>query len=303
MARNSDVLALASAALNNERDRVLAACRVIAANDKGSLRASLERLLQRSNQNTSQSIVPQSIKKLVLGIEPQHSLNDVVLDDKSKSIVSGFLAEHEHLEALEQYGLPVANRVLLSGPPGNGKTALAGAIAKTLDLPLLMADFSNLIQSGFGDTGNNVARLFRGAGEIPCVLFIDEMETVLSERSGVGSKDIGEVARIVSGLLLEMDHLPSQVILIGATNHLEMLDRAVVRRFDVHAELNNPSEKMHLQWIQRFAEKHPDIPVESLQVDREGLSMSDLERAYVTASKRWVVCQRQHLSAKPPECA
>lgn len=290
MARASEVLALASAALKGDRARVEMACRSIAANDKGSLKTQMNNLIKQSSPHGLIESVPLSLKKLALGVHTTHTFDDVILDDKPMVIIKEFLSEYGHADALEKHGLSVSNRILLSGPPGNGKTALAGAIARSLDLPFFMVDFSKLISHGFGDTGRNIAELFRGAGEIPCVLFIDEMETVLSERANSGKQnEVGEVARIVSGLLLEMDRLSSKVVLIGATNHMEMLDRAVVRRFDFHAELNKPTESMKKSWVSRLQAKYPQIPISTMRIETQGLSMSDLERVYLHACKQWVI--------------
>ena len=240
--------------------------------------------------------MPADIRGLLLQMMPNHTLHDVVLQENVAVELTRFLEEWAHGEKIREAGFSVPNRVLLSGPPGNGKTTLAGAIADALDLPFLMVDFSTVLSSYLGETGSKLAKIFRGLSNTSCVLFLDEIETVLSERSGSqGKHDVGEMARVVSSLLLEVDRLPNQVVLIGATNHPEMLDRAVVRRFDHHWELPAPDESVRQGWLDRFAARYPGMPVEKFAFDTEGLSISDLERITEAHCRRWIVEQAQQL--------
>lgn len=294
MATGTDILSLARAALEGDPIRTTTACRVIAANERdgSSLREGMQRLLEQANRRGARpgEFVPVDIRGLLLHVEPAHALDDVVIPQAITADLSCFLQERQYSDKIRDAGLPVPNRLLLSGPPGNGKTTLAGAIANALDLPFLVLDFSTIISSHLGETGAKLAKAFRGLAGVPCVLFVDEMETVMTERAGTGGKtDVGEVARIVSSLLLEIDRLPDRVVLIGATNHLEMLDRAVVRRFDHHWELPMPTEVIRQQWLDRFAKRHPNIPVNSFDFDTEELSLSDLERITHQHSRRWIV--------------
>jgi len=296
MARANDILSLARWALKGDREQALLACKAIISNEKpeSSLRRSLRRLLE---QPSSSGIIqtdelPPAIKNLVLQIAPKLPLSDVMLPKVVMFELEQFIKEREHVEAFKYAGLTAPHRILLSGPPGNGKTALAGAIASTLDLPFFVLDYSKSVGSHLGETGGNLAKVFRSLSTTPCVLFIDEMEAVLTERNG-GKDDVGEMARVVSSLLLEIDRLPDEVVLIGATNHSEMLDRAVVRRFEHHWELPAPSSNSLDVWLERFAVRHPTIPVQEhkadLLSDKDGWSFSDIERSTLAWCRRWVV--------------
>jgi len=299
MATADNILALAKAALNNDPQMVVSVCRALAANEheNSTLRTRMEKLLERAARSrmTPTELVPTDIRGLLLQMSPVHSLQDVVLHETVFAELARFLDERTHGEKIREAGFSVPNRLLLSGPPGNGKTTLAGAIADALDLPFLILDFSAVLSSYLGETGAKLAKVFRGLASARCVLFIDEMETVLSERSRAGGKsnDVGEIARVVSTLLLEIDRLPDEVVLIGATNHPEMLDRAVVRRFDHHWELPAPDETVRQQWLDRFAARYPQIPVESFAFNTEGMSLSDLERLTEARCRRWIVEQEQ----------
>lgn len=304
MAKWQDVLNLARSALAGDREQVINTCRCILATepDNSSLKDQLARLLARTpNVLALQELLPKDLKGLVLPVEPVLTLADTELPGAVRSDVAVFLGEQRYADAIHAAGLEVPHKILLSGPPGNGKTTLAGAIAQSLALPLFVVDFSAVVSSHLGETGSKIAKIFRGVTEKPAVLFLDEMETVLSERAGHGtSSDVGEAKRIVSTLLMELDRLPDHVILIGATNHEEMLDRAVVRRFDFHWALHGPDDAMVQGWLQRFAARYPAIPVlaEMPRGEFSGKSLSDLERETKRWCRRWLVEQTTAQSAE-----
>jgi SpoVK/Ycf46/Vps4 family AAA+-type ATPase len=304
MATADQIIALANAAISNDQKMLVSVCRSIAPNERegSTLKNRMDKLLERAARNgmTPGELVPADIRGLLLQMKPSQTLQDVMLHDDVTGELGRFLEEYAYADKIRDAGFSVPNRLLLSGPPGNGKTTLAGAIADSLDLPFLVLDFSAVLSSFMGETGAKLAKVFRGLANTPCVLFVDEMETVLSERSSSGGKnnDVGEIARVVSSLLLEIDRLSDQVIFIGATNHPEMLDRAVVRRFDHHWVLPPPNAAVTQNWLDRFAQRFPSIPVGEFTFDTEGLSLSDLERVTEAHCRRWVVEQaRQSCNA------
>lgn len=303
MATASEILFLARAALDGDREEIVRACRMIAVKERegSSLRQRMERLLEHASRRGSSpgELVPLPLRSLLLQVAPAYALDDVVLPPEVAAELNDFLTERRHAEKIRDAGVPVPNRILLSGPPGNGKTTLAGAISRALELPFLVLDFSSIVSSYMGQTGAKLAQVFRGLADVPCVLFADEMETILTERaSSKGKSDVGEIARVVSTVLLEIDRLADKVVFIGATNHTEMLDRAVVRRFDHHWSLPAPTNEVRRQWIDRFAERHPEVPVRSFSFDTDGLSLSDLERITHQHCRRWIVGNMQAQDGK-----
>lgn len=294
MAKSNDIYALVASALTGNRKGIEAACKVIASKERDSstLKRQIERLLACSTSQFTlgENLLPTELRGLVLQIEPSKTLSDIVLSSLIESQLNQFMKERKNIEALQNLNLSASNKLLLSGPPGNAKTSLAGAIAHELNLPFFLLDFSRVISSHLGETGSKIAKVFRNVSNMPCVLFIDEMETVLSERAGQNNKhEVGEVSRIVSTLLQEIDRMSGQVVLIGATNHIEMLDRAVVRRFDSHWVLEQPSETEKAKWISEAAKRYPDIPIHAFDIDLDGLSISDLERVVLARCKLWAL--------------
>jgi SpoVK/Ycf46/Vps4 family AAA+-type ATPase len=295
MANANDVYALAQSALQGNVPRTHALCRVIANKEKenSSLKERMNKLVQTHSPLTS---VPDNIKNLVTVSGSNMGIDDLTLSESVKSKLNEFLLDQTHSQVLSELNLPASSKVMLSGPPGNGKTSLAGAIAKHLELPLYTVDFSETISSFLGDTGKKIAQSLRELSKFPCVIFLDEIETVLPERSG--RKQVienGEIARIVSTLILEIDRLPIHTILIGATNHPDLLDKAVARRFDTHIVVDKPTKEQSIAWLNQFALNHPKIPVLELGIDFNELSYSELEKRALTASKTWAI---KHLLTK-----
>ena len=161
------------------------------------------------------------------------------------------LVEEQHRRPLLQsHGLEPRHKILLVGPPGNGKTSLAEALAGELMVDLLVVRYDTLIGSYLGETASRLSKLFEDVRSRQCVLFFDEFDAVAKERGD--DNEAGEIKRVVSSLLLELDDLPSHVVAVVATNHPELLDRAVWRRFEAVLELPAPTATQVREWLARF---------------------------------------------------
>lgn len=183
-------------------------------------------------------------------ITPQKKFSDLVLSSSTLKICHGMIQEQHRADLLRSYSLEPRNRILLIGPPGNGKTSLAEAIAEALMVPLLVVRYESIVGSYLGDTASRLKKLFEYAVTRKCVLFFDEFETLGKERGD--PHETGEIKRVVSSLLLQIDNLPSHVMVIGATNHSELLDRAVWRRFQIHMNLPLPTQAALTEWFEKF---------------------------------------------------
>ncbi len=152
--------------------------------------------------------------------------------------VQRIIREREHETELKALGLEPTRSVLFVGPPGVGKTLTAQYLAHRLGIPLVSIDLATVMSSLLGGTGNNLRSALEFAAAQPSVLFLDELDALAKRRDDVA--DVGEPRRIVNVLLLELDRWTSSSLFVAATNHPELLDRAIWRRFDAVVQLPNP---------------------------------------------------------------
>ncbi|RLC55648.1 MAG: AAA family ATPase, partial [Candidatus Cloacimonadota bacterium] len=185
------------------------------------LAEKLEGLLQLSNiekpGTNGTSMVDQRINNFIHEIMPEKKINDLILPKEVHQICREVVQEHHRADLLRSYNLEPRNRVLLIGPPGNGKTSLAEALAEALMVPLLVVRYEGVVGTYLGETANRLRRLIEYSCTRKCVLFFDEFETLGKERGD--THETGEIKRVVSSLLMQIDTLPSHVVVIGATNH------------------------------------------------------------------------------------
>jgi SpoVK/Ycf46/Vps4 family AAA+-type ATPase len=231
-----------------------------------------------------------AVHDLCVELRPSRTLEDLVLPEVVRTSCQEFAEEHHRRELLRSYGLEPRNRVLLAGAPGNGKTSLAEALAHALMVPLVVARYDGLIASYLGETASRLRRLFDHVRTRGCVLFFDEFDTIGKERGD--EHETGEIKRVVSSLLLQVDDLPSHVVVVTATNHPELLDRAVWRRFQIRLELPPPTREQTCEFFEKVAARI-EIPLgyspRTLADKLHGVSYSELEDFVADVARRYVL--------------
>lgn len=194
--------------------------------------------------------VKRQMSDLLHEIVPRRRLADLQLDKTVLTAASELIEEHRRVELLRSHGIEPRSRILLEGAPGNGKTSLAEAIAAEVMVPLYTIRYEGAVSSFLGETAARIDRVFEFARTRRCVLFFDEFDTIAKERAD--THETGEIKRVVSTLLLQIDRLPSHVILVCATNHGELLDRATWRRFQIRLALNAPTRAQATTFLQEL---------------------------------------------------
>ena len=164
--------------------------------------------------------------------------------------IGALIRERRSLERLLASGLVPTRSALFVGPPGVGKTMSARWIANQLGLPLLTLDLSAVMSSFLGRTGNNVRAVLDFAKQQPCVLLLDELDAIAKRRDD--ATEVGELKRLVTVLLQEIDEWPATGLLLAATNHPELLDPAVWRRFDALVEFPKPTQEKIASAVAQF---------------------------------------------------
>jgi len=223
-------------------------------------------------------------------ISPERRLGDLLLPDVVNAAIRELIEEHNRADLLRAHNLEPRHRVLLAGPPGNGKTSLAEVLAAELMVPLIVVRYESVIASYLGETAVRLSRLFEQVRSRHCVLFFDEFDVVGKERGDI--HETGEIKRVVSSLLLQIDDLPNHVVVVTATNHPELLDRAVWRRFQLRLHLPPPSLALAQEWFRRLEQRMDTkigySPV-TLANKLKGLSFSELEQFGLDVYRQYVL--------------
>jgi SpoVK/Ycf46/Vps4 family AAA+-type ATPase len=231
---------------------------------------------------------------LLFEIEPRRPLETMLLEAETRQAATELIEEQRRRDLLRSYGLEPRHRVLLSGPPGNGKTTFAEALATELMVPLFIVRYEAVVGSFLGETSGRLKRLFDFVRTHECVLFFDEFDTLGKERGD--THETGEIKRVVSSLLLQIDALPSHVVVVTATNHPELLDRAVWRRFQLRLNLPKPTLAQIESWFRRFEDSlgvRLGLPIKSLALKLRTASYSDLEQFSEDVHRRYVLALPQ----------
>lgn len=218
-----------------------------------------------------------------------YRLNNIVADKNVIDNLNHFIEEHHKAEVLLKFNLPVANKLLLHGPSGCGKTLASYVVAGELEKMMVVVNLGAIVSSKLGETSKNLSKIFRKAAAENCIIFIDEFDSLGKVRDY--SQDHGEMKRVVNTILQLFDYLPQSSIVIAATNQKEMLDEALLRRFDFSIGFNLPTEKEIKDLISLTLKNGNftfDNKTKANAVIKKsiGLSYYSIQKTLVTAIKR-----------------
>ncbi|HZL11887.1 MAG TPA: ATP-binding protein [Prolixibacteraceae bacterium] len=218
-----------------------------------------------------------------------YSFENLVCSADIREELTYFVQEHHDIDLLNKFDLPVSNRILFHGPSGCGKTLASYVLAGELDKMMYVVNLGAIVSSKLGETSKNLSKLFRQASTENCIIFFDEFDSIGKVRDY--SQDHGEMKRVVNTILQLFDYLPQDSIVIAATNQMQMIDEALLRRFDMKISLGLPTNTQIQELIEKTLTKSPfsfRTKKELSEIIKlsEGLSFYLIQRAIITAIKR-----------------
>ncbi|MDR2127078.1 MAG: ATP-binding protein [Prevotellaceae bacterium] len=272
--------------------------------------SKMSKMIFRAIENRTATTVSMD-ELLTTPVDPESRLNivdvevpsnediPVILSKLIDAKITDFINMVKYQSQLIQKGIETSNSLLLYGNPGCGKTTIAKYISEQTGLPLVIARFDAIVSSLLGNTAKNIRKIFDFADNKPCILFLDEFDAIAKARDD--QYELGELKRVINSLLQNIDSFAKQNILIAATNHPELLDKAIWRRFNTVIEIGLPQEDEIIKLLKTFTDgfstefMHDDKRLDRLSKLLIEKSPSDIKTIINNAKAQTVINGRETL--------
>jgi SpoVK/Ycf46/Vps4 family AAA+-type ATPase len=307
MASSEQIKALLESHVSGDDSRFYSIALQLAAHEAkighGKVAQELRDLVMKSKKNfkvestpTQISSVLKDISGLLKAEHPKFRLGDLITDDKLSGKLDRIIREQKHFSKLRNHGLQARHKLLLVGPSGTGKTLTASVLAGELGLPLFTVRLDAIITKYMGETAAKLRQVFDAIADVRGVYFFDEFDAIGSQR-GL-SNDVGEVRRIVNSFLQMIEQDNSNSLIIAATNHPDILDAALFRRFDDIIQYQLPESKAVTSILKnrlsRYVKK--GFRWSKAITAADGLSGADITRAANETIKEMLIGHQDHIS-------
>lgn len=229
-----------------------------------------------------------NLYELVVNDTEKIALEDLLFSEENKAALLQTIKEHKYIEELKKYNLKVDHKILLHGHSGCGKTTTAKAIATALNKSIVIINLSTLINAKIGETSKNVKTIFDKAIREKAVLFLDEFDQIGKSRES-DDKDVAEMRRLVNTIIQLIDYLPTESLLICATNFYNSIDTALLRRFQIKLKFEMPNEKeLNIYYDKLLA----NFPVHFQDIPRKyDISYAETKDYIQTIMKRQIIAE------------
>ncbi len=212
-----------------------------------------KQILESSGSNLIE--LPYDLKNILYVEDVSNSFKEgrYYLSEREKEVYENIIRMKKVNERLMEMGIPYINSTLLYGESGTGKTTFGRYVAYKTGLPFCYLNFSNLVDSYMGNTSKNISKAFNYSISNPCVFMLDEIDCISIRRTEVGDGgSSAEMARVTITLMQEFDKLTNDIIVIGATNRMDRIDEALLRRFSMKHEVKALTKEEKEQMIAKF---------------------------------------------------
>lgn len=230
---NSNQRGIITAVVHGDLALATQYAKMIVSNDTTQAnRQFCESIKRRLEYQSSLVELPQDVKGILImeDVSVSFNKNRYFLSDRESAIADEVLKMYQTGQKLSDMGIRYLNSLMLYGESGTGKTLFGRYLAYKLGLPFVYMNFSNAISSYLGSTGKNIQKAFEFVQKQKCVFMLDEVDAIGMKR---GKEDVGEMSRIVIGLMQALDRVGNDTVVVGATNRIDVIDSALLRRFTV----------------------------------------------------------------------
>lgn len=308
MATASQIKALIKSHYSNDFDRFDTVSLQLASHEAKSGHQSLALDIKKLVDTSKQSRFEQNIGKetnvyfqkntvddLVFHCRPHQKLTELILPEDHKQKIEKILNEYFHQEKLKKHGLENRRKILLSGKPGTGKTMTASVIASELGLPLYIIQIDKMITRYMGETSTKLRHIFKLIEAQRGVYFFDEFDSIGADRAR--ENEVGEMRRVLNTFLQFLEGDSSNSLIMTATNNIQLLDKALFRRFDDIIYYDLPSEQEIIKLFKNNLKMfNVRFNIENIVDEAVGLSHADIVRLTRDAIKESIISDKRTIS-------
>jgi len=224
---------------------------------------------------------------------------DVILSKDTEDSLRSIVRELEKEDILATYGLKPKRKILFYGLPGTGKTLTAKVLSSVLGYPLVYIRFESVVSSYLGETASNLRKIFDFIEKGRWVVLFDEFDIIGKKRDD--PTEHGEIKRVVNNFMLMLENYDGESLIIAATNHPQLLDMGVWRRFDDIIYFDMPDKQRRKRILKKYLrvlKNNKNLNFDKLAEETEGFSGADIEQVCIEALKRTILEGKNTITTK-----